>query len=168
MNDPIVRSWLKVLAIICIGIIAILFVVDFANPHRPKPLIFCGRGCRNIWKGNVAVQIDKYLLNTSRVFKLTRPYLAVAMYKTTGEVQSDVGVGKNGFLFHQWEIKDCGAEGVDAAKQNVRILGRCQEYLKTKGIEIWFVIVPSKIRIYPEYLYPSGKVPSYMQGRSDA
>ncbi len=135
---------------------------DFFNPHPPKLEVFMGRGSRNLWNGKVTQRLDDYFPKRSLVFTATRPMLASSIYRLTGEIQSSVGLGYDGWLFHQWELEDHGREEEQSLAEEIQTLASLRDLLASRHMELLVVVVPSKVRIYPEFMYPGGRLPAYI------
>lgn len=148
-----------------LAVLAATFVADFCNPRPPKLELFMGRRSKNLWNGKVARSLDAYFQKRSLVFTQIRPMLAVPVYRLTGEVQTSVGVGRDGWLFHQWELEDRGVEGERATERGIETLGHLNALLKAHNVELLMVVVPNKVRIYPEFMYPGGKMPAFMESK---
>ena len=137
-----------------------IFTMDFfTRVKNPFEWIF-GRGSRFVFNGTLARRLDQHLVQTrSFVFTKTRPFLSLWIFKLTGQAQASIGIGREGWLFHEWTLQDKGAEGETATRKGARNLLRTCDLLKRSGIEVLMVVVPNKVRIYPEFLYPSGRLP---------
>ena len=91
-----------VLTTIWLFLIFSVFALDFlTNPVKPFEWIF-GRGSRFVFNGTLARRLDQHLVQTRYfVFAKTRPLLALWIFKLTGQAQASVGIGKEGWLFHE-------------------------------------------------------------------
>lgn len=153
----------RVARAIVVGWFALLFGVFFLDlvtpPQKPFEWIF-GRGSKLLRNGTVCRRLDQWLVERrSFVFTRLRPVFSLGLYKLTGQVRTATGLGKEGWLYHEWELQDKGSDGRKATKQALKNLVRTRDLLKSRNIELVLAIVPNKTRIYPEYYYLSGKMP---------
>jgi alginate O-acetyltransferase complex protein AlgJ len=89
--------------------------------------------------------------------------LAISM---TQAAEAPAGIiGKDEWLYYRVELSD----SVDAASTDVSLdlIQRFNKVLSANGISMAVVMVPLKMRIYPEHLPDSVKVNDYMKGNYD-
>lgn len=96
--------------------------------------------------------------------------LTLALQAGTALAQSDgqsTGfIGKNDWLFYRYEF----ALPSDAPDTNatLKLLTKFNRQLERNGVALALVLVPSKIRIYAEFLPPEHKLDAYTNGKYDA
>ncbi len=68
-------------------------------------------------------------------------------------------------LFPQSEFDDKELEGCRSSLEGIQRLAAMRDLLAAFKMELLIVVVPNKIRIYPEFFYPSRILPNYLQSQ---
>jgi alginate O-acetyltransferase complex protein AlgJ len=85
-------------------------------------------------------------------------YISKFLYCVNISINKDVLIGKNGWLFlsrdHDIIDKYRGSKNLspEDAEEWIKTLSADARFLKKNGIDFWFIIVPNKCTVYPQYL----------------
>jgi alginate O-acetyltransferase complex protein AlgJ len=92
--------------------------------------------------------------------------ITLAILTGTATAQSTGFIGKNDWLFYRYEFaKPDDAADTDAS---LKLLAKFNRQLARNGVALALLLVPSKIRIYADYLPPDSKLDAYTNGKYDA
>lgn len=121
-----------------------------------------GKGSRNLLNGDITRRLDVHLVRMrSFVFGKTREPLAYRIYRLTGQTQSQALVGRNGWIFSEWTVKQDWQEGPNARTMGLQRLVRLRDWLKAYDVDLLIAVPPAKLRIYPEN-FGTGRLPDHL------
>lgn len=94
---------------------------------------------------------EKNLNETLPVFEPSRNLWGKIEYAVFGEGRKGVIVGKDGWLFTDEEFS-CIPKGTEYMERNLSYIGEVGKKFKDQGIKLAVVLIPSKARLYKDYL----------------
>lgn len=115
-----------------------------ALPYRPEP-------GRSVVSGEATRQFESHYDEQFPVKTLGTNVWGAIQYLLFGEGRSGVIVGREGWLYTQEEFREYS----DAEQQiaaHLSLIERAQAELQQRGTELVVAVVPSKARLYPEYV----------------
>jgi len=157
------RQELALLALFLAVIGGVFFfdlIYALAAPPKPKSI-------QDVLRGKWMRRLDSFFVGEySCMFQGWRTVVTEGLYTLTGEVQPGVFMGMDGWLSIQAEMVDrtLSAKKKDQLyTESVASLARIRDYMTAHGVEVFMLVPPNRLRIYPEYFFKDCRVPSYMR-----
>lgn len=106
---------------------------------------------KTIMNGLWAPTFEKSLNESISLFNVSRDFWGATEYDLFGEGRKGVLVGRDGWLFTDEEF-ECVKDHTKNLEKNLSYITQVQKDIAAKGVKLVIAIVPSKARVYKEYL----------------